>query len=56
MNESQRVRLIFTGLMLVIFLAMDGMAATYPYKGGAVYAGTKGAVRLRLLIVSFTSC
>jgi hypothetical protein len=27
-------RVIFTGLMLVIFLAMDGMAATYPYKAG----------------------
>jgi hypothetical protein len=39
-------RVIFTGLMLAIFVAMDAMALTYPYKAGLMplVVGLPGAV------------
>lgn len=39
-------RVIFTGLMLAIFIAMDAMAATYPYKAGLMplIVGLPGAI------------
>ena len=39
-------RVIFTGLMLAIFIAMDAMALTYPYKAGLMplVVGLPGAV------------
>jgi hypothetical protein len=39
-------RVVFTGLMLAIFVAMDAMAWTYPYKAGLMplVVGLPGAV------------
>jgi hypothetical protein len=39
-------RVVFTGLMLAIFVAMDAMALTYPYKAGLMplVVGLPGAV------------